>query len=185
VEGVTVEPAGVDMAGADAAEMPVVEVPGPVVGPAPEVLPPLTSLGPTPVIRGERRVEVMRLVVWHYRAGVSIRAIGARVDRSYGFVMRLMWQAREPRRRPGGANRGRRRPLPGPSTWHVEDFDRDSVPGKVVMWVRMPQYQADLLRPYCKPGEPLEEMLMRLLHEGLMAAGHGPGSPGSDLEQPE
>jgi hypothetical protein len=177
VEGVTVDAAGVDAAGAS---VPVVE---PVVGPAPEVLPPLTSLGPTPKITGERRVEVMRLVVWHYRAGASLRRIAAQLDRSYGFVTRLMWQAREPRRRPGGANRGRRSPpLPDPSTWVTdEDWDHDSVPGKVLMRVRMPLHQHELLRRhYCRPGETVEDLLARLLHEGLslMSASPDPGAPG-------
>lgn len=82
----------------------------PVVGPAPGVLPPLASLGPKPIISGEQRVRVMRLVVWHYRAGASMRRIAVQLDRSYGFVNALMRQAREPRRRRGGPQRGGRRP---------------------------------------------------------------------------
>jgi hypothetical protein len=178
VEGVTVELAGADEAGPSSPGS------GPVVGAAPEALPPLVSLGPTPVIRGERRVEVMRLVVWHYRAGASLRRIAAQLDRSYGFVTRLMWQAREPRRGPGGANHGRRRPsLPDPSTWVMEeDWDHDSVPGKVLMRVRMPLHQHELIRRhYCKPGETVEEWLAELLHQGLclLAASREAGPPRS------
>jgi transposase len=70
----------------------------------------LVDLGPWPLIEGDQRVEVTRLVVWHYRAGASMRQIAARLGRSYSFVNVLMRQAGEPRRRPGGAQRGGRRP---------------------------------------------------------------------------
>ena len=59
---------------------------------------------------GSDREALTTEVVKQYEAGTSIRAIAAQVNRSYGFVHRLLSESSADLRPRGGPNR--RRPTP-------------------------------------------------------------------------
>ena len=56
---------------------------------------------------GKERDSLTTEVVRRYEAGTSIRAIAAEVNRSYGFVHRLLMESATDLRPRGGANNGR------------------------------------------------------------------------------
>jgi hypothetical protein len=58
-------------------------------------------------VTGEARADLTREVVSRYEAGESIRELAASLDRSYGFVHRLLSEAGVGLRGRGGATRNR------------------------------------------------------------------------------
>ena len=53
-------------------------------------------------ISGEERALLVKQLVTGYRAGESIRALSVAVNRSYGFVHRVLAEAQVPMRKRGG-----------------------------------------------------------------------------------
>jgi transposase len=58
-------------------------------------------------VTGEARADLTKDVVARYQAGESIRELAASLDRSYGFVHRLLTEAGIELRGRGGATRKR------------------------------------------------------------------------------
>ncbi|MCU0300960.1 MAG: helix-turn-helix domain-containing protein [Candidatus Nanopelagicales bacterium] len=58
-------------------------------------------------VTGDARAALTRDVVARYQAGASIRELAASLDRSYGFVHRLLTDAGVELRGRGGATRNR------------------------------------------------------------------------------
>jgi DNA-directed RNA polymerase specialized sigma24 family protein len=59
-------------------------------------------------VKGDKRDELREKIRMDYESGASIRQIAASLDRSYGFVHRLLREARVELRRRGGTGGPRR-----------------------------------------------------------------------------
>lgn len=66
-------------------------------------LPALPSFAPHVRIKGADRDKLVKLVIRHYKAGVSVREIGERMGRSYGFVHKMLLENKVALRARGGA----------------------------------------------------------------------------------
>jgi transposase len=59
-------------------------------------------------VSGDQREELMRIAAEQYAAGRSIRALAAELNRSYGFVHKLLGEAGVELRGRGGNNRSKK-----------------------------------------------------------------------------